>query len=373
MSTIALDATYSVDPEPTGIAVYSRRLVESLLQLPTAHRFLVCYRLSRWRQRKSFLRPARCNQFGIRLFQEPLTFWLPWQTDLFHSLAQRPPAFRFRKEVVTVFDIFPITGTDYSTPDFRRKFSTLLRDAVRRAARVITASHYTAGQLEQHCGVAPEKICVIPVGTDIPAALPTDEDRANERQRWVGPENELVLTVGAIQNRKNTLGAVRAAAMLPERYHLLLAGGDGHGSEAVHDFIRSEQLGGRIHTPGYVSPSQLESLYNAASVFLFPSFEEGFGIPVLEAMARGVPVIAANASSLPEVAGDAALYVDPHSVEEMAAKVRRIVEDGNFRAELIQRGRARAQQFTWQSTAEKTLAVYEAVLSEHKNAATRDG
>jgi glycosyltransferase involved in cell wall biosynthesis len=371
MSTIALDATYSVDPEPTGIAVYSRRLVESLLQLQIAHRLLVCYRFSRWKQRKAFLRPARGQEFGVRLFQEPLTFWLPWQTDLFHSLAQRAPAFRFRKEVVTVFDIFPITGQDYSTPDFRRKFSALLQDAVRRAARVITASRYTASQLQQHCGVESEKLCVIPVGVDIPEALATFEERLKERLRWVGPENELVLTVGAIQNRKNTLGAVRAVAMLPERFHLVLAGGNGYGSGRVHDFIRHERLGARVHTPGYVSPGQLESLYRAASVLLFPSFEEGFGIPVLEAMARGVPVVTANASSLPEVGADAALYADPHSVEEIAAKVRQIAEDGNLRAKLIRRGCARARRFTWQSTAEQTLGVYEAVLSDHKNAAAR--
>ncbi len=371
MSTIAVDATHSVDPEPTGIAVYSRRLVESLLQIQRPHRFLVCYRLSRWKQRKAFVRPTQGKKHSVRLFQEPLTFWLPWQADLFHSLAQRAPRFRFRKEVVTVFDIFPITGTDYSTPDFRRKFSALLLDAIRRANTVITASQYTASQLQRHCGVKSEDICVIPVGVDIPEALPTPEERANERQRWVGPGNELVLVVGAIQNRKNTLGAVRAATMLPERFHLVLAGSDGYGSEAVHDFIRRERLGGRIHTPGYVSPGQLESLYGAASVFLFPSFEEGFGIPVLEAMARGVPVIAANASALPEVGGDAVLYVDPRSVEEMAARVKQVVEDGNLREELIRRGPARARRFTWQSTAEKTVEVYEAVLSEHKNAATR--
>jgi glycosyltransferase involved in cell wall biosynthesis len=335
------------------------------------HRFLVCYRLSRWKQRKDFLRPARGQEFGVRLFQEPLTFWLPWQTDLFHSLAQRAPRFRFRKEVVTVFDIFPITGTDYSTPDFRRKFSALLLDGVRRAARVITTSQYTAAQLREHCGVACEKIRVIPAGVDMPAAIATTEERLQERRRWVGPGNELVLVVGAIQNRKNTLGAVRAIAMLPERFHLVVAGGNGFGSEAVHEFIRRERLGGRVHTLGYVSPSDLESLYCAAGVLLFPSFEEGFGIPVLEAMARGVPVIASNVSSLPEVGGDAALYVDPHSVEHIAAKLAQILEDGNLREEMIRRGKARAKRFTWRSTAEQTVAVYEEVLSDEKNAAAR--
>src|SRR5215469_7360442 len=362
MSTIAVDATHSVDPEPTGISVYSQRLVESLLQLPTAHRFLVCYRLSRWKRRAAFLRPSGRHEFKVRLFQEPLTFWLPWQTDLFHGLAQRAPAFRFRREVVTVFDIFPITGTDYSAPDFRRKFSALLLAAVHRSTRVITASRYTAAELQRHCDVPPEKLRVIPVGVNVPASLPAPEERLNERRRWVGPGNELVLVVGAIQNRKNSLGAVRAVAMLPERFHLILAGGNGYGSERVHDFIRRERLGGRVHALGYVSPTQLESLYSAASVFLFPSFEEGFGIPVLEAMARGLPVLASKTSSLPEVGGDAALYIDPQHTAEIAARVRQSVEDGNLRTELICRGSARAGRFTWQSTAEQTLEVYETVL-----------
>jgi glycosyltransferase involved in cell wall biosynthesis len=236
---------------------------------------------------------------------------------------------------------------------------------------VITTSQYTAAQLREHCGVACEKIRVIPAGVDIPAATATIDERLNERQRWVGPANELVLVVGAIQNRKNTLGAVRAIATLPERFHLVLAGGNGYGSEAVHEFIQRERLGGRVHTLGYVSSSDLENLYRAASLLLFPSFEEGFGIPVLEAMARGVPVVTANAGSLPETGGDAALYVDPHSVEDIAAKVAQIVEDGNLREEMVRRGSARAQRFTWRSTAEQTLDIYEAVLSDEKNAAAR--
>jgi glycosyltransferase involved in cell wall biosynthesis len=363
MATIALDATYSLDPEPTGIATYSRRLMESLLELDTPHRFLVCYRLSRWRRRAAFMRPSAGRRFGVRLFQEHLTFWLPWQAEIFHSLAQRPPAFRFRKEVVTVFDVFPITGRDYSTPGFQRKFGSLLRDAVRRASRVITASRYTAEELQRHCDVQSNRIRVIPVGVDLPDLSPSAEERRIERERWVGRGNELVLVVGAIQNRKNTLGAARSAALLPERYRFVLAGGNGHGSEAVHEFVRRNQLSGRIVTTGYVSPAQLESLYRAASVLLFPSFEEGFGIPVLEAMARSVPVVAARTSSLPEVGGEAARYVDPHSDAAIAFAVRQVIEDESLRARLTSLGLERAALFTWRRTAEQTLEVYEEVLA----------
>src|SRR5215472_681309 len=146
MGTIAIDATYTVDPEPSGIAVYSRRLIESLAGLETPHHFLICYRLSRFGQRAAFLRPqARIATrrhgtpsptFSVRVMQEHLTFWLPWQAKMFHSLAQRPPAFHFREEIATILDVFPITGCDYSTPDFQKRFSALLHEAVRRAARI---------------------------------------------------------------------------------------------------------------------------------------------------------------------------------------------------------------------------------------------
>ena len=372
MGTIAIDATYTVDLEPSGIAVYSRRLIESLAGLETPHRFLICYRLSRFGRRAAFLRPqtriatrrhsAPSPTFSVRVMQEHLTFWLPWQADVFHSLAQRPPAFHFQKEIVTVLDLFPITGRDYSTPVFQKRFSALLREAIRRAARIITLSQYTADQLAHHCGVARERIRVIPAGVDLPERVLDPQERQREREQLVGAGNEMVLAVGAIQTRKNTLNAVRAVASLPANYKLVLAGGNGYGSEAVYDFIRSAGLESRVKVLGYVTDDQLRLLYQAASLFLFPSLEEGFGLPVLEAMAYGVPVVASATSSLPEVGGDAALYVDPRDPEDIVHKIQRGVEDVNLRAGLTQRGLARARQFTWQLMAEETLKVYDEVL-----------
>jgi glycosyltransferase involved in cell wall biosynthesis len=375
MGTIAIDATYTVDPEPSGIAVYSRRLIESLAGLETPHRFLICYRLSRFGRRAAFLqlqertaasRPhgKRTPTFSVRAIQEHLTFWLPWEAEVFHSLAQRPPAFHFQKEVVTVLDVFPITGRDYSTLEFQKKFSALLREAVRRAARIITLSKYTADQLVLHCGVAREQIRVIPAGVDLPERVLDLEDRQREREQLVGAGNEMVLAVGAIQTRKNTLNAVRAVASLPANYKLVLAGGNGYGSEAVYDFIRSAGLESRVTLLGYVTDDRLRLLYQAASLFLFPSLEEGFGLPVLEAMAHGVPVVASATSSLPEVGGDAALYVDPRNPEDMAEKIRRGMEDADLRTGLTERGLARARLFTWRRTAEQTLQVYDEVFKE---------
>ncbi|HEV2351182.1 MAG TPA: glycosyltransferase family 1 protein [Terriglobia bacterium] len=368
MACIALDATYTVDPEPSGVAVYSRRLIEALSLTNPRHRFLLCYRLSRLGQRKTFLCPAKPSGaggpcFSIRMYQEHLTFWLPWQASLFHSLAQRPPAFHFKKEVVTVFDIFPITGRDYSAPDFQRKFAALLREAVARAARVITLSEYTAGQLVAHLQTPREKISVIPGGVDIPANVMSEAERDQERERWVGQGNEMILSVGVLQTRKNTINALRALQSLPPNYRMVWAGGNGHGSDAIHDFIRKEGLASRVVTPGYVAPDRLPALYQAASVFLFPSFEEGFGFPVLEAMTHGIPVVAANTSSLPEVGGDAALYADPHDPAQIAAQTRRVVEDVPLRENMIGSGLSRVREFSWSKTAEATLKVYDEVLA----------
>ena len=360
MATIGLDATYTLGARPTGIATYSRRLIESLAALPTPHRFLVCYRLSRWNRRREFLRLPGCP---VRLFQRPLTFWLPWQADLFHSLAQRPPALRFRREVVTVHDAFPITGRDYSTPEFQRRFSALLREAVERAARVITDSEYTARQLEVHCGVERERIRVVPCGVDEPAGTLTPAERLRERERLVGQGNEMLLSVGNLEVRKNLVNALGALALMPERYRLVLAGGDGYGAEAIHAFIAEQGLQRRVVLLGFVAAERLPALYESASALLFPSLEEGFGFPVLEAMAHGLPVVTSNTSSLPEVGGDAALYVDPLDVNGIAAQAARAVEDQILRRELMEKGRARARQFTWRRAAEAVLKVYEEVLA----------
>jgi glycosyltransferase involved in cell wall biosynthesis len=368
MAVIALDATYTVDPQPSGVAVYSRKLIEALATLEPPHQFLLCYRLSRFRQRRSFLRPVRRSEgkgprFDIRWYQDGLTFWLPWQAPLFHSLAQRPPAFRFEKEIVTIHDVFPLIGRDYSTPEFQRKFSALLLEAVARATRVITPSEYTAGELVKRMEVLREKIRVIPEGVDQPVHLLSDEERRTERERLVGRGNEMVLSVGVLQNRKNTINAIRAVASLPPRYQLVLVGGQGHGKEAIHDFIRRERLESRLTLLGHVRADQLSILYQAASVLLFPSLEEGFGLPILEAMAHGLPVVASNTSALPEVGGDAPLYVNPYSVADIAEEVRQAVEDLPLRETMVERGLARARQFTWRRTAEATCALYDEVLA----------
>ena len=368
MATIGLDATYAVDPQPSGVAMYSRKLIEYLRDTRNGSPIPcllppVALRAIRHSTHPTSALGSRGPAFEVCLFQEPLTFWLPWRADLFHSFAQRPPAFRFEREIVTINDIFPLTGREYSTTDFQVKFSRLLEESARRAVRIISPSTYTASQLTEHVGVPREKIQIIPDGVEIPATFLTAEERVRERQQWVGQGFEMVLSVGVLQTRKNTLNALRALEKLPERYRLVLVGGNGYGSEAIHEYIRRQGFGPRVRVLGHVPGRKLHSLYQAASVLLFPSLEEGFGLPVLEGMANRLPVVASRTSSLPEVGGEAALYVDPHDPQDIADKVLRAVEDSELRRKMIQQGLARAQKFTWRRTAEATLKVYDEALS----------
>ena len=356
MARIALDASYTLGAYPTGSATYSRRLIESLAQLDTSHHFLVCYRMSRLRRIREFLRPPGA-------VTRVITPWLARRTDLFHSLAQRPPKYRFRREVVTIHDIFPITGRDYSTPEYRRKFAAILREAAARAHRIVTGSHATARQLESECGVEPERIRVTPYGVDMPASALPAAERRRERERLVGAGNEMLLSVGMLETRKNVLNSLRALRLLSPLYHLVLAGGNGFGHEAIHAFIRDEKLQERVHLLGYVPGGMLPGLYQSATALLFPSFEEGFGFPVLEAMAHELPVVTSPTSSIPELGGDAALYADPSDPGAIASQIVRATESPEIRGRMVARGLARAREFTWRRTAEQTLAVYDELLS----------
>ncbi len=367
VACIAIDATYTVDRHASGIGLSSYHLVRAISEVETRHRFLLCYRLSRFKERARFWRPkSPRSRFGTRLFQPGLTFWLPLEADLFHSLAQRPAPFRFRHEIVTVHDVFPLTGASYSSPSFQKRFSKLLLSAVARSEAVITQSEYTARQLLVHTNVDPKKVCVIPFGVALPSSVITKEQRCREREALVGPGRHFVLAVGAIQNRKNTANIVRALKCLPQEYRLVLAGSDGYGAELVDKLIRLEQLNSRVKKLGYVSDKQLALLYQSADVLVFPSLEEGAGLPVLEAMASALPVVTAATSCLPEVAGDAALYANPHDPQDIAEKVRIAVEDAYTRDILIRKGLERVRRFTWAETARSTMRVYDAVLSRRE-------
>ena len=340
---VALDATYSLGSNLSGVGVYSREL---LLHMAAEHpecRFTCCYRPHRFfRSFRSGL-PANCRRF---LLQEPL---VPRFVEIFHGLNQRLPRIRAgRRRVATFHDLFVLTA-DYSTPEFRERFADQARHAATESDAVIAVSEFTARQVHELLGVERSRIHVIHHGVrSMPAGVQARE--------------HIVLHVGAIQRRKNIARLVRAFETTSPDWKLVLAGSLGYGSEAILRQIEDSPSRGRILLSGYVPDAELARWYARASIFAFPSLDEGFGMPVLEAMAAGLAVLTSDRSALSEVAGQAALLVDPEKQEEVTEGLLRLTSQDGLRNDFIERGLKRAAQFTWQEAVRRTWKVYESLV-----------
>lgn len=339
---IALDATYSLGDELSGVGIYSRAL---LFGLPEAHPetgFRFYYRPHRYLRswREALPRNARrcllAGPFG------------PGGAALFHGLNQRLPRGRMRRAAATFHDLFVLSG-DYSTPEFRARFAALARDAAARADALIAVSEFTKSQLTGLLGVAPERVRVVHHGIRkllIPSL----------------PRENVILSVGAVQKRKNLARLVEAFEALDAGWRLVLAGSAGFGAAEIEARIHSSPARDRIQATGYVTAEELGRWYARASIFAFPSLDEGFGMPVLEAMAAGLPVITSNRSALAEVAGNAALLVDPERTEALAEALQQLARRPELREEMARRGRARASMFSWERAVRQTWDVYQELL-----------
>jgi glycosyltransferase involved in cell wall biosynthesis len=285
------------------------------------------------------------------------------RVDLVHSLASTAPLWGRFKRVTTVHDLIYARFPDTHAGLREQGMRVLVPQAARRADRVTADSSSTRDDLVELVGIAPERIDVVPLGMgSVQRETPTPEGELRARLQL--GERRVVLSLSAKRPHKNLGALIGALAALPapERPLLVLPGyGTWHENE-LREQARRAGVDGDVRMCGWVSAADLEGLWSLAEAFVFPSLYEGFGLPVLEAMARGVPVACSNASSLPEVAGEAALLFDPRKESEIAAALRRILADGELRGRLRALGRARAQLFTWERTARLMLESYARAL-----------
>jgi glycosyltransferase involved in cell wall biosynthesis len=337
---IALDATYSVGENLSGVGVYSRELLRVMAAGHPEQQFAFCYRPHRYLRSLGVTLPPNARR---ALLYEPL---FPRSREFFHGLNQRVPGIRFRRTVSTFHDLFVLTG-DYSTPEFRRRFAEQARRAAGESDAIIAVSAFTAHQVERLLGVERGRIHVVHHGVNHVALVEPM------------PRENIVLNVGAIQRRKNIERLVAAFERTPPDWRLVLAGSEGYGAQGILARIAASPRRGDIQMLGYVLDAELAEWYARARIFAFPSLDEGFGMPVLEAMAAGVPVIAANRAALPEVCGDAALMVDPESVEAIATAIGQLIRDPALAERLAQRGIKHARGFSWEKAASETWQVYQ--------------
>jgi glycosyltransferase involved in cell wall biosynthesis len=284
--------------------------------------------------------------------------------ELVHSLATTGPGHGAFRRVVTVHDLIYKVHPEAHFGLISMGMSVLVPLSVKRATRVIAVSQSTRDDLVEHLKVPPQRIDVVPNGVGTPPDLkPLPESEL--RSKLDAGERPIVLCTSAKRPHKNLLRLLDAIASIPaERRPLaVLTGYPTQHEDDLRERIAALEIEDDVRILGWVPQAELEALYAAATCLVFPSLYEGFGLPVLEAMARGLPVASSDRSSLPEVAGDAALLFDPEDTTAMAAAIERLLADPAERARLAAAGREQAARFTWRACAEATVASYERALA----------
>jgi glycosyltransferase involved in cell wall biosynthesis len=291
------------------------------------------------------------------------------QADLFHATNFAVPARLPCPCIVTIHDLIYARAPGAFEPLYERYLSWAVPRAVHRARHVIVDSTATKDDLIEVVSTDPARVTVAHLGVADEYRVHDARDLERVRQR-LGLPRRFILHVGAIERRKKLETLLEAAAPLfgaDLADAVVLAGEEGHGADVVHRTAARLGIQGRVRYLGYVPQELLPALYGLAGVLSFASVYEGFGVPVLEAMACGTPVVTSNVSSLPEVAGDAALMVSPGDVEGLRRALTSLLMDAQLRVDLRQKGLARAREFSWTTTAAAHLAVYRRVLQTARN------
>ncbi len=288
------------------------------------------------------------------------------QFDLYHALAFVAPLWLAAPMVVTVYDLsfmrYP-AGLSRARRLYLRLFTA---QTCRRARRVLAISQSTASDLSSLLHIPASKIDVTPLGYDQEAFRPLSAAEVDAFRRRQGLPPRFWLFVGTLEPRKNLLMLLHAYARLPQsaRLPLILGGGRGWLADDIFATIERHGLADCIRHIGFIPAADLPIWYNSAEAFLYPSVFEGFGLPVLEAMACGTPVLTSNVSSLPEVIGSAGMTLPPDDDAVWADALEDIVTNKDWRSMASRRGLERAKQFTWQRTAELTLASYRRAVAD---------
>lgn len=361
----------------SGVGEYAYELVRALLALPDsmpARRSLTVTLFSSSARDRLQADPALrgahlvdrrvpvrlLNFMWHRLGWPPADALARGPVDVSHSMHPLIMPTRGGAHVVTIHDLNFLRHPERTRAEIRRDYPALARAHAHRADRVVVVSRFTAAQVQTQLDLPPEKIAVCPLGA--PAWHP----------RTAPPDNGYVLFFGTLEPRKN-VGALLDAyeALLARRRdvpRLVLAGRSTPEAAAWLERIARPPLSTVVEHLGYVDPGRRRDLYAGAAVLVQPSFEEGFGLPVLEAMTVGVPVIAAAAGALPEIGGDAVRLVDPHDSDSIAEALVRVLDDPALAADMATRGLARAQVYSWHQCALSTLQAYDAAVASRQRA-----
>ncbi len=360
-----------------GIGRYTRELVTSLLRVDESHEYVIFAAIGgleneRWKREAHKLRSIGASRLTFRtmpLSDEWLARiwhrlrlpvpveWLIGSVDVFYSPDfVLPPTRPGTQALLTVHDLSFMRYPETFVPPLRRYLARVVPRAIARADLVLADSAHTRFDIVEFFDHPSDQVKVLYSGVD-PRFCPEREpgERDHLQVRYGAGAQPYILSVGTLQPRKNYVRLIQAFAELNRAdLELLIAGGKGW----LYDPIVAEAARHKqVKLLGFVDDADLDALYRQAALFVLPSLYEGFGLPVLEAMACGVPVVCSNASSLPEVAGEAALMFDPLDVEAMVEAMTQALQDEHRRTAMLERGLAQAAQFTWRRSARRLMSI----------------
>lgn len=361
---LGVNATILENDKPSGIGVFTINIVN---ELASVNKDFTVWTIDASHLRLNRERYVKVFPIIKQMFQRSLfLFRTVWDQIVFPFLTARtgcdivyfpiPEGFLFSSlpQVVTVFDLHPIQFSNevpfYRNLSFRFRIPWVLR----RADAIITISDNTKRDIVRILGIAPDKIHVIQCGYDSARFKPVERMDAIV-QKYGLLDTKYVLSVGNLVRHKNISNLVKAFGISNVQASLVICGAkkDSKYLKEIQDTITQLGVGDRVIFLDYVDVADLPALYSNASLFAFPSLHEGFGIPLLEAMACGVPVLTSNTSSMPDVVGDAAILVDPNNIEDIANGIKLIFDDEILRDKLRQKGFERVKLFSWKDSALK--------------------
>jgi glycosyltransferase involved in cell wall biosynthesis len=360
-----------LEPRMGGIETYVRRLLPAIAELRPDLRISVFVNErghgvlagEAWADAVELVHGRALGVRGTRALTEALLLGALADhrgADVVYSVAMTGPLRSRAARVVMVPDVIWLTHPDPGERATVRLWRALVPRVAQRSDRVIALSAATRRELVARLRLDAARIDVVPLGRDEPRANPTPEPELRARLRL--GDGPILLAVSAAKAHKNLPRLVQAMPDLLSDYPhaiLVVPGNPTALRHTVESLARGLGVDGSVRFPGWVDAPDLEGLYAACACAVFPSLAEGFGLPVLEAMARGAPVACSDASSLPEVGGEAVVYFDPLRPPDIAQAVRRLLEDAVLRERLRRAGEARSREFSWQRTAELTLASCE--------------
>ncbi len=377
MMTIPIGIDYTAAMhQSAGIGRYTREMVKALATAK-ANSFVAEYRLfvADGKQFKPDLpgpdfswHPTGLSERWLARLWYRLRLPLPIENwtgplALFHATDfVLPPLKRGTGAIVTIHDLSFVREPETVMPGMLAHLNRWVPRSVERAEHVIAVSETTRQDLIELYQTPPEKITTLYHGVAAefkPVKVP--EKLAAVRQKYGLGKRPFVLSLGTIQPRKNYRRLIEAFAQLDPAFSLVIGGGKGWRDEAIFAQVTRLGLEQRVHFPGFIADADLPALYSAATLFALPSLYEGFGLPLLEAMACGTPVISSNQSSLPEVVGSAGLLVNPREVTAIAEAMSKVLTDADLHQQLSQAGLKQATKFSWDKTASRLLSLYRRV------------